>query len=46
LIERNIMDPEGRRGTTTGQGNGFVGLVLGLIGVFLGAVRLLLAFYE
>jgi hypothetical protein len=45
-MDRNIMDPEGRRSTVTGQGNGFVGLVLGAIGIFLGAVRLLLFFYD
>jgi hypothetical protein len=45
-MDRNIMDPEGRRSTVTGQGNGVVGLVLGAIGLFLGAVRLLVSFYD
>jgi len=45
-MDRNIMDPEGRRSTVTGQGNGVVGLVLGGIGLLLGAARLLVAFYD
>jgi hypothetical protein len=45
-MDRNIMDPDGRRSTVTGQGNGVVGLVLGGIGLLLGAARLLVAFYD
>lgn len=37
-MDRNLIDPDGRRSTVTGQGNGFVGMILGLIGVLLGSV--------
>jgi len=37
-MERNIIDPDGRASTLTGQTNGFVGTVLGLVGILMGAV--------
>lgn len=44
-MDRNLIDPDGRRSTVTGQGNGFVGMVLGLIGVVLGVLSGLLRFF-
>jgi hypothetical protein len=45
-MERNIMDPQGRESTRSGQSQASIGLVLGIIGVLLGAVRLLAFFSD
>ncbi len=40
-MDRNIMDPDGRGHTTNGKAQGGLGIVLGLIGAFLGCMNLM-----
>lgn len=44
LMERNIMDPQGRDSTLNGKSQAWIGTVLGLIGVTLGGVIHLMMF--
>ena len=40
-MDRNIMDPEGRRRTVAGQTNAFIGAIVSLIGFLVGLLRAL-----
>lgn len=43
-MERNIMDPDGRRQTLSGQTNATIGLIVSLIGILAGGLRVLVYF--
>ncbi len=43
-MERNIMDPEGRRRTLTGQTNAMIGTIVSIIGILAGALHALAYF--
>lgn len=44
LMDRNIMDPVGRRQTTAGQTNAIVGIIVSLIGILAGGLQALAYF--
>ena len=43
-MDRNIMDPEGRRRTTAGQTNAMIGAIVSLLGILVGALHALVYF--
>ena len=43
-MDRNIMDPDGRRQTLTGQTNAMIGTIVSGIGILAGALHMLVYF--